>query len=147
MHGANDAQKTMGIIAVLLFANHLLGSVFHVPMWVVLSCYGAISIGTLAGGWRVVRTVGQKVTDLDRPKGFAAEFGAGLVLGYTAHAGIPVSTTHAVMGSVAGVGVASGQKVHWSNLSKIGWAWVLTIPFAALVSGITYYLIVLIAPN
>jgi len=139
-HGGNDSQKTIGIITALLFANGYLGSQFYVPWPVAVASYLAMGLGTLSGGWRVIRTLGENVTILDRSMGAAAEVGAGAAIMLSTWLGIPVSTTHVVTGAVAGVGAAHGGKtsVKWGTLGKIAWAWALTIPFAALVSGLLY---------
>ncbi len=147
-HGANDAQKTMGIITMALAAcadtRELVvkAGQFHVPYWVVLSAHAAIAVGTLVGGAKVIRTMGTKLTKLKPVQGFCAEGAAALLLFGTAHAGIPVSTTHTVTGSIMGVGAVKRWKaVRWGVATRIVWAWVLTIPCAALVSGLTYALL------
>ncbi len=138
-HGLNDAQKTMGLIAVLLFTNHLIGPTFHIPYWVIISCYGVISLGTLAGGWRVVHTVGQKVTKLKPVSGFCVEFGSGLCIFACSLFGIPISTTHVVTGTLLGVGSTQRlSAVRWGVAERIVWAWILTIPCAAVVAAATY---------
>lgn len=135
-HGGNDAQKTMGIIAVLLFSSGLLGDTFYVPFWVVLSCQVVISLGTLAGGWRIVHTMGTKITELNSMRGCAAESGAAIVIYLATEQGIPVSTTHTVTGSIAGVGLLNGAKgTYWLVLRRIFLSWLFTIPAAALVSA------------
>jgi PiT family inorganic phosphate transporter len=141
-HGGNDSQKTIGIITALLFANGYLGHTFHVPWFVAAVCYLAMGLGTLAGGSKVMATLGEKVTKLDRPMGTAVNVGAGAAIMLSTWLGIPVSTTHVVTGSVAGVGAArNGTKsVQWKLLGNIAWAWVFTIPAAALVSGLIYFL-------
>ncbi|HVA65890.1 MAG TPA: inorganic phosphate transporter [Elusimicrobiota bacterium] len=139
-HGLNDAQKTMGLIAVLLFTNHLIGPTFHIPYWVILSCYAVISLGTLAGGWRVVHTVVQKITKLKPVSGFCVEFGSGACIFLCSLVGIPVSTTHVVSGSLLGVGSTQRlSAVRWGVAGRIVWAWILTIPCAAAVSALTYF--------
>ncbi len=131
-HGGNDAQKTMGIIALLLFSSGLIAD-FHVPFWVVMSCSIVMGLGTLAGGWRIVKTVGEKITKLTPETGAAAETGSALVLFMATYLGIPVSTTHIVTGSVAGVGIQQGWKtVNWQVLQRITISWLLTIPCAGL---------------
>jgi PiT family inorganic phosphate transporter len=140
-HGTNDAQKTMGIIALALFSGGITNS-FHLQGWVVLSCYGAISLGTMLGGWRIVRTMGTKITKLYAKEGFCAETASALVLIGTAHFGIPVSTTHVIAGSIMGVGtVEHAGKVRWVTARKIVWAWLLTIPLTALCAGACYSLL------
>ncbi|MEI6079275.1 MAG: inorganic phosphate transporter [bacterium] len=140
-HGGNDAQKTMGIIAGLLFSAGLLGNTFHIPLWIVLSCHAAIALGTLSGGWRIVKTMGEKITKLRPVDGFCAESGAAISLFIASFFGIPVSTTHTITGSIVGVGsLRRLTAVKWGVAGQIVWAWVLTIPAAAAISAITYYL-------
>ncbi len=141
-HGTNDAQKTMGIIALALFSSGYLGETFYVPTWVILSAHAAIGLGTYLGGWRVVRTMGMRLTHLRPIGGFCAETaGASLLFG-TALAGIPVSTTHTIAGAIVGVGSTRRlSAVRWGIAGRIVWAWVLTIPATALVSAISYWLI------
>lgn len=135
-HGGNDAQKTMGIIAVLLFSASWLDGPFYVPFWVVISCHLVIALGTLAGGWRIVHTMGNKITELNTMKGCAAETGAALTIFAATDYGIPVSTTHTVTGAIAGVGLLSGiDGAHWSILRRIFLSWLLTIPATAMVSA------------
>lgn len=134
-HGGNDAQKTMGIISGLLLAGGLLKE-FDVPLWVVLSAHGAIAIGTLTGGWRIVKTMGQKITRLRPIDGFCAETGGALSIFLATHMGIPVSTTHVITGAVSGVGAANRWKsVNWGVTLRIVWAWLLTIPGAAVIAA------------
>ena len=138
-HGTNDAQKTMGIIAMLLFTGGYLGTEFYVPFWVVIIAHTAIAFGTLAGGWRVIRTMGIKLTHLKPIGGFSAEVAAASVLFGTAMAGIPVSTTHTIAGAIMGVGSTRRiSAVRWGIAGKIVWAWVLTIPASAAIGGIAY---------
>lgn len=142
-HGGNDAQKTMGIIASLLFSAGLLGPTFHIPLWVVLACHGAIALGTLSGGWRIVKTMGQKITKLRPVDGFCAETGAAFSLFFASALGIPVSTTHTITGSIVGIGsLKRFSAVRWGVAGQIVWAWIITIPAAAIISAITYYLAV-----
>ena len=137
-HGTNDAQKTMGIIAGLLFASGHLGPEFHVPLWVILSAHAAIALGTLAGGWRIVKTMGMGITRLRPVGGFCAEAAGSLMLIGTAVAGIPVSTTHTITGAIVGVGATTRlSSVRWGIAGRIVWAWVLTIPAAALIAGVS----------
>ncbi|MBS3102709.1 inorganic phosphate transporter [Candidatus Woesearchaeota archaeon] len=144
-HGANDAQKTMGIIAVLLFSSGFLGSEFFVPVWVIYASYIVISLGTFAGGWKVIKTMGMRLTKLRPVHGFCAESAGALVLAFTSSTGIPVSTTHVIAGSITGVGATRRlSAVRWNLARKIVYAWILTIPAAATVSGISYYLISLV---
>ncbi len=141
-HGTNDAQKTMGIIAILLFSGGYLGNEFYVPFWVIILSYAAISAGTLAGGWKVIRTMGMKLTHLRPIGGFCAETSGAIVLISTAAAGIPVSTTHTVAGAIMGVGATKRlSAVKWGIAGKIVWAWILTIPFSALCAALAYWLI------
>jgi inorganic phosphate transporter, PiT family len=138
-HGGNDAQKTMGIIAGLLFSAGMLGNQFYVPFWVVICCNGAIAMGTMFGGWRIVKTMGQKVAKLKPVDGFCAESGAAASLFLASGLGIPVSTTHTITGSIMGVGsLRRLTAVRWGVAGKILWAWILTIPCAAAISALTY---------
>ena len=138
-HGGNDAQKTMGIIAVLLFSANWLGDTFYVPFWVVISCHAVISLGTLAGGWRIVHTMGTKITTLNTFTGCTAETGAAAIIYACTEYGVPVSTTQTVTGSITGVGLANGwHQTHWPILRKIFLAWVLTIPAAGLVAAFLF---------
>ncbi len=141
-HGGNDAQKTMGIIAVLLYSKGLLGQTFHVPFWVVISCQAAIALGTLFGGWRIVKTMGSKITKLRPVDGFCAETGAACTLFFASHLGIPVSTTHTITGAIVGVGSLKRlSAVRWGVAGRIVWAWIITIPAAAAIAMITYYVV------
>ena len=138
-HGGNDAQKTMGIIAGLLFSAGLLGDKFFIPFWVVISCHAAIALGTMFGGWRIVKTMGQRITKLRPVDGFCAEAGAAITLFLSTAMGIPVSTTHTITGAIMGVGSLRGlSAVKWGVAGRIVWAWILTIPCAATISAITY---------
>ena len=138
-HGGNDAQKTMGIIAITLYSAGLLGDNFYVPYWVVISCYTAIALGTLFGGWRIVKTMGNKITKLRPVDGFCAETGGAITLYIASFFGIPVSTTHTITGAIVGVGsLRRLSAVKWGVAGKIVWAWIITIPAAALISMITY---------
>ena len=137
-HGSNDAQKTMGIIWLLLISAGAT-TTDHLPMWVVISCYLALGFGTLFGGWRIVKTMGQKITKLNPVGGFCAETGGAMTLFIASSAGIPVSTTHTITGAIVGVG--SAQKfsaVRWGLASNIVWAWILTIPAAALMAALAW---------
>ena len=137
-HGGNDAQKTMGIIAVLLYANGYLGADFYVPLWVVLACHAAMGLGTLSGGWRIVRTMGLRITKLKPVGGFCAETGGAVTLFLATHLGIPVSTTHTITGAIVGVGsVTSASAVRWGVAGRIVWAWLLTIPCSAAIAALT----------
>jgi len=137
-HGANDAQKTMGIIAGLLFAAGYIQT-FYIPFWVVLSAHTAIGLGTLAGGWRIIHTMGSKITKLQPVGGFAAETGAAIALLIATQTGVPVSTTHAITGSIVGVGATRRlSAVRWGVAGQIVWAWILTIPMAFSIGAGTY---------
>lgn len=136
-HGGNDAQKTMGIIAILLFSYGYLGSEFHVPLWIVLICHAAIALGTMFGGWRIIKTMGMKITELKPSGGFCAETSAAIALFGSTALGVPVSTTHTITGSIVGVGVTHGLgAVRWMVAGRIVWAWILTIPAAAVIAGV-----------
>jgi PiT family inorganic phosphate transporter len=138
-HGMNDAQKTMGIIAMVLFSRGLLGDTFYIPVWVVVSCYTMIGLGTMAGGWRIVKTMGTKITKLQPMGGFCAEGAAAIAIIGASLAGIPVSTTHTITGAIVGVGATKRwTAVRWGVAGTIIWAWVLTIPLSALLSAIIY---------
>ena len=139
-HGGNDAQKTMGIIAVLLFSQGYLGDSFHVPLWVVLSCQACMGLGTLFGGWRIVRTMGSRLTDLKPVHGFCAETGGAITLFAATWMGVPVSTTHTITGAIIGVGASRrASAVRWSLAQGILVAWIITMPAAALVAAATYW--------
>lgn len=141
-HGGNDAQKTAGIIATLLFSNGYLGDTFYIPTWVALLSYVTIALGTLAGGWKVVNTLGRRLTKLRPVDGFAAELGAAITLHSVTLLGIPVSTTHTITGSIIGVGAIKRiHSVRWGVSKQIIWAWVLTIPGSALISSLAIYVI------
>ena len=140
-HGGNDAQKTMGIIAVLLFSQGQLGSEFYVPFWVVISCQIAMALGTLMGGWRIVHTMGSKITRLTPMQGCCAETAGAITLFGATWLGIPVSTTHTITGSIVGVGAArKASAVRWNVASNIVVAWVITLPAAALIGAACYLL-------
>ena len=140
-HGGNDAQKTMGIMSSLLFSAGVLGGDFYIPNWVAMSCYAAIAIGTLSGGWRIVKTMGEKITKLRPVDGFCAELGAAISLFTSSAMGVPVSTTHTITGSIVGTGVLRRvSAVKWGVAGQIVWAWIITIPAAAAISALTYYL-------
>jgi PiT family inorganic phosphate transporter len=141
-HGANDAQKTMGIITSLLFSAGLLQGGFHVPLYVVLLCQASIALGTMFGGWRIVKTMGQKVAKLRPVDGFAAESSAAMTLAISSSFGIPVSTTHTITGAIMGVGsIRRLSAVRWGMARNIVWAWILTIPAAAGISAMAYLLV------
>jgi PiT family inorganic phosphate transporter len=137
-HGGNDAQKTAGIIALVLFkSGHL--ATFEVPLWVRLCAYTAIGLGTLAGGWRIIHTMGSKITKLQPVGGFAAETGAAVAIFTATHFGVPVSTTHTITGSIVGVGATQRlSAVRWGVASQIVWAWIITIPAAAAIAAVAY---------
>ena len=140
-HGANDAQKTMGIIAGVLFAAGYIQT-FYIPFWVVLMAHAAISLGTLAGGWRIIHTMGSKITKLQPVSGFAAETGAAIALLTATQFGVPVSTTHAITGAIVGVGATRRfSAVRWGVAGQILWAWVLTIPAAFLIAAAAFTLL------
>jgi PiT family inorganic phosphate transporter len=139
-HGGNDAQKTMGIIAVLLYSQGHLGDEFSVPFWVVLACQASMALGTLMGGWRIVRTMGLRITKLTPMQGFCAETGGAITLFMATALGVPVSTTHTITGAIVGVGAARRlSAVRWNVASSIVYAWVITIPAAAIVAALSYW--------
>ena len=140
-HGGNDAQKTMGIIAVLLYAHAGGAASFHVPLWVVLSCQTAMALGTLCGGWRIVHTMGSKITRLTPMQGFCAETGGAITLFTATYLGVPVSTTHTITGAIVGVGAARRTSaVRWGLARGIVVAWVITMPAAGLIAWLSYLL-------
>jgi PiT family inorganic phosphate transporter len=144
-HGGNDAQKTMGIIAVLLYSQGHLGASFHVPLWVVISCQSAMALGTLLGGWRIVHTMGSRITRLNPMQGFCAETGGAITLFTATWLGIPVSTTHTITGAIIGVGAARRTSaVRWGVAGNIVVAWILTLPAAALIAAACYALAALL---
>jgi PiT family inorganic phosphate transporter len=141
-HGTNDAQKTMGIIAILLFSSGYLGPEFYVPFWVVLAAHAAMALGTMAGGWRIVKTMGMKLTKLRPVGGCCAETAGAVMLIGTAVGGIPVSTTHTITGSIMGVGaVQRFSAVRWGLAGHIVWAWILTIPLSGALAALTWLLL------
>jgi PiT family inorganic phosphate transporter len=140
-HGGNDAQKTMGIIAVLLFSQGHLGSSFYVPFWVVITCQAAMGLGTLVGGWRIVHTVGSKITRMTPVQGCCASAGGAIMLIAATYLGIPVSTTHTVTGAIIGVGAARKvSAVRWNIASNIVIAWIITLPASAAMAALCYLL-------
>lgn len=140
-HGSNDAQKTIGIISVLLFANGILGDTFYVPTWTIFASYTVIALGTLLGGWKVINTLGMRITKLTPFGGFSAETSAGLTIIFATILGIPVSTTHTITGAIIGVGsVKSVSAVRWGVAKNILWAWILTIPLSAGFAMLTYFI-------
>jgi PiT family inorganic phosphate transporter len=141
-HGLNDAQKTMGIITVLLYSTGYLHGAFVVPHWVALSCYIAIGLGTLSGGWRIIETMGTRITKLSQHQGFSASLGGSVMLFAASYLGIPVSTTHTIAGCVIGAGTARrASAVRWGLAGNVAIAWVITIPAAAIVAALFYWLI------
>jgi len=144
-HGGNDAQKTMGIIAVLLYSQGPPGAEFYVPFWVVLACQAAMALGTLLGGWRIVRTMGLRITKLTPMQGFCAETGGAATLFVATYLGVPVSTTHTITGAIVGVGTARRTSaVRWNVASSIVYAWVITIPAAAIVAALAWWAVSLL---
>jgi PiT family inorganic phosphate transporter len=140
-HGGNDAQKTMGIIAVLLYSQGMLSGSFHVPLWVVLACQAAMALGTLMGGWRIVHTMGSRITRLTPPQGFCAEAAGSITLFGATYLGIPVSTTHTITGAIVGVGASRRMSaVRWNVAGRIVVAWVVTLPVAAAMAAMFYAL-------
>jgi len=138
-HGGNDAQKTMGIIAVLLYSQGMLGANFYVPLWVVLTCQAALALGTLFGGWRIVHTMGSKITRLNPMQGFCAETGGAITLFAATWLGVPVSTTHTITGAIIGVGAARRvSAVRWGIAGNIVIAWIVTLPATAAIAALTY---------
>jgi PiT family inorganic phosphate transporter len=139
-HGGNDAQKTMGIVTALLYAHGALTGAFHVPFWVVLSCNGAMALGTLLGGWKIVRTMGSRITRLTPVQGVCAETAGSVTLFAATWLGIPVSTTHTITGSIVGVGAARrASAVRWNVAQRIVIAWVITMPAAGVMGALAYY--------
>jgi PiT family inorganic phosphate transporter len=140
-HGGNDAQKVIGIIAAAMLSTGMIGDIKEIPMWVPLACYSAIAFGTLFGGWKIVKTMGQRVTKLTPFEGFCAETAGALTLFGTQHYKIPVSTTHTITGSIVGVGLTKRvSAVRWGVTLSLIWAWVLTIPVSALMAGLLLHL-------
>jgi inorganic phosphate transporter, PiT family len=141
-HGGNDAQKTMGIITTLLITREYLHKGDEIPLWVVLICHAAIALGTMFGGWRIVKTMGAGITKLQPMGGFSAETAGAATLFLATHLGIPVSTTHTITGAIVGVGSTRRvSAVKWGVAKRIVWAWVLTIPLSAGVAALTFYLV------
>lgn len=139
-HGMNDAQKTIGIIAILLYSKGLIDSSFNIPYWIIIMCYSVIAMGTMFGGWRIVKTMGTKITKLKTIGGFSAEAGAACAIIGASIAGIPVSTTHTITGAIVGVGATKRlSAVRWGVAGNIVWAWILTIPMAAVIAAITFW--------
>jgi PiT family inorganic phosphate transporter len=141
-HGLNDAQKTMGVITVLLYSTGYLQGEFAVPHWVALSCYVAIGLGTLTGGWRIIETMGTRITKLNQHQGFSASTGGSVMLFAASYLGVPVSTTHTITGCVIGAGAARrASAVRWGVARNVMIAWIITIPASAIVAALFYYLI------
>ena len=146
-HGGNDAQKTMGIIAVLLYAHGASPEGFHVPFWVIIACQSAMALGTLLGGWRIVHTMGSKITRLSPMQGFCAETGGAITLFMATGLGVPVSTTHTITGAIVGVGAARRvSAVRWNVAKDIVLAWIVTMPAAAAIAALTYWITGLVLP-
>ncbi|MGB9004970.1 MAG: inorganic phosphate transporter [Candidatus Aminicenantales bacterium] len=146
-HGGNDAKKTMGIIASLIFSAGWVKN-FHISLWIVLSAHAAIALGTFTGGWRIVKTMGQKITKLRPIDGFCAETASAMSIFLATHLGVPVSTTHVITGAISGVGATKRlSAVRWGITLRIVWAWIFTIPGAALIAGTFYFLFHLISKN
>lgn len=146
-HGTNDAQKTMGIIALILYSHGYLGPTFYVPLWVIISCYTVISLGVMSGGWRIVKTMGTRITKLQPMGGFCAETAAAISIIGASIAGIPVSTTHTITGAIVGVGSTRRlTAVRWGVAGNIIWAWILTIPISGILSAGIYYFLQTISP-
>jgi inorganic phosphate transporter, PiT family len=140
-HGGNDAQKTIGIIWMLLIAAGMSSANEHIPSWVVFSCYTAMGLGTMFGGWRIVKTMGNRITKLNQPRGFCANTGGAITLFMATALGVPVSTTHTITGAIAGVGSTRGaRRVRWGVAGGIVWAWILTIPCSAAMAAIAWYI-------
>lgn len=140
-HGGNDAQKTMGIIASLLFSVKLLGPHFYIPWWVVITCNLVMGLGTAAGGWRIIKTLSEKITKLDPINGSAAQISSAGIIFAATYMGIPISTTHTVTGSIIGVGIHKGiRHTQWNTVSRIVFAWVLTLPITALIGGLLVHI-------
>lgn len=140
-HGMNDAQKTIGIIAILLYSKGLIDSSFNIPYWIIVMCYSVIALGTMFGGWRIVKTMGTKITKLTPIGGFSAEAGAACAIIGASIGGIPVSTTHTITGAIVGVGATKRlSAVRWGVAGNIIWAWILTIPIAAAISAATFFI-------
>ena len=145
-HGGNDAQKTMGIITVLLYSQGYMGETFpkgdEIPFWIVISCHLAMGLGTLSGGWRIVKTMGMRLTKLKPFGGFCAETGGSAAIFIATAMGVPVSTTHTITGAIVGVGAVNRPgSVRWGIAARIIWAWVFTIPASAAFAVATYYLL------
>ncbi|MEO7082551.1 MAG: inorganic phosphate transporter, partial [Flavobacteriales bacterium] len=146
-HGGNDAQKVMGIIAAALIANGDITDFKDMPTWVPLACYTAISLGTLSGGWKIIKTMGTRITKVTPLEGVCAESGGAITLYLTEQMGIPVSTTHTITGAIIGVGATKRlSAVRWGVTISLLWAWIITIPVSALMAAIVYYVVSLFMP-
>jgi PiT family inorganic phosphate transporter len=147
-HGSNDAQKTMGIIAILLYSSNMLGDHFYVPFWVVILCNFVIALGTVFGGWRIVKTMGMRITKLKPVSGFCSDTASAFTLAIATMLGVPVSTTHTVTGAIIGVGSINGfSAVRWGVAKNIVWAWILTIPASGIVAAVLYAALQLFVPD
>jgi PiT family inorganic phosphate transporter len=147
-YGMNDAQKTIGIIAMVLFSSGFLGSHFYIPYWTIILCYLVIALGTISGGWRIVKTMGMGITKLEPMGGFCAQTAAAISIIGASLGGIPVSTTHTITGAIVGVGTTKRlTAVRWGIAGKIIWTWVLTLPVSAAISACIYLLLSLICAN
>jgi len=141
-HGANDAQKVMGILYLSLISSNIIGAGAAMPNWIPLACYSAIALGTMSGGWKIVKTMGTKITKITPLEGVSAETAAAVTLGITEHFGIPVSTTHTITGAIIGVGLTKRiSAVRWGVTINLVWAWVITIPISALIAGLVFVLL------
>jgi PiT family inorganic phosphate transporter len=141
-HGTNDAQKVMGILYLAIISSNIIGAGAPMPEWIPLACYSAIALGTMSGGWKIVKTMGSKITKITPLEGVSAETAAAITLGFTEHFGIPVSTTHTITGSIIGVGLTKRvSAVRWGVTINLVWAWIITIPISALVAGVVFVLL------
>ncbi|MDB4924186.1 inorganic phosphate transporter [Mucilaginibacter sp.] len=141
-HGTNDAQKVMGILYLALISSNIIGTGAAMPEWIPLACYSAIALGTMSGGWKIVKTMGTKITKITPLEGVSAETAAAITLGFTEHFGIPVSTTHTITGSIIGVGLTKRvSAVRWGVTINLVWAWIITIPISALIAGLVFVLL------
>jgi PiT family inorganic phosphate transporter len=141
-HGTNDAQKVMGILYLALISSKVIGVGTAMPEWIPLACYSAIALGTMSGGWKIVKTMGTKITKITPLEGVSAETAAAVTLGLTEHFGIPVSTTHTITGSIIGVGLTKRvSAVRWGVTINLIWAWIITIPISALIAGLVFVLL------
>lgn len=140
-HGTNDAQKVMGILYITMISAKVIGAGAAMPEWIPLACYSAIALGTMSGGWKIVKTMGTKITKITPLEGVSAETAAAITLGFTEHFGIPVSTTHTITGSIIGVGLTKRiSAVRWGVTINLVWAWIITIPISAIIAAIVFAL-------